>query len=188
MPTGDDQFDYNEMNDWTDDRSVESFNTLPTYTPPPVGQYVFKLTRKHPNTPVKPEFNKSGKPKFQAQFEFTIVGTPPGLEAEWTGHVVKQFYNISLNEKSNLLPVVQALIGRDLEATDKMGWQDGQRANADGTVDNIVGIGGRYMSATLTHKKNQQGKVYPKLIGPIPAPANFTEAEAAVTTNGNVPF
>jgi len=186
MPTGDDQFDYNEMNDWTDERSVEAFNTLPTYVPPPVGQYVFKLVKKHPNTPVKPEFNKSGKPKYQAQFEFEIV---QAADPAWLGHIVKQFYNISLNEKSNLLPVVQALIGRDLAATDKMGWKDGQRQNPDGTVDNVVGIGGRYMSATLTHKKNQQGKTYPKLIGPIPAPTGFTEQAGAVAdANGNVPF
>jgi hypothetical protein len=175
--SGEDQFDQAAMESWTVDKTVGDFDTLPEYTPPPVGIYHFKLVRKDPNTLVDARFNTSGKPKYQAKFHFEIFNSP---DPQWNGEIVHQYYNISLNELSNLRKVVEALIGRPLLPTDKMGWKDGQVTNADGTISNVVGIGGRMMTATLTHRKAESGRIYPKLEGFIPYKIAPPPAPAAV--------
>jgi len=189
---GTDQFDYQQMENWVDEQNVGSYEGSGEYTPPPVGQYGLKLARKHPTTPVKPEFNDSGKPKFQAQFEFEIIEAD---DEQWLGHIIKQYYTISLNEKANLRPVIEALAGRPLLPTDRMGWKDGTQVDAQGNVWNVVGIGGKTMRATITHKTNQRGQTLPKIMGPIPWKAKKTktapEPEAATVGGTNmedVPF
>jgi hypothetical protein len=161
------EFDYNAMHQWIDSKPVGEYDSGGggEYTPPPVGQYGLKLIKKHPTTEVKPEFNDSGKPKYQAQFEFEIVEAE---EPEWLGHIIKQYYTLSLNEKSNLRPVVEALTGRPLRPTDRMGWADGTKTGPTGETITVVGIGNKTMRATITHRTNQRGLVLPKIMGPIP--------------------
>lgn len=148
------------MENWTEEMSVEQFNETPDWTPPPVNIYHFRLVRKDPNTPVNPMYDTTGK-KVQAKFYFVIIDCE---DPTLNGIEIRQFYTISLNEKANLRPIVEALIGRNLLPTDKMGWKDGFAA--DGST--IVGIGGKTMTATLTHDRRDNGKVYARLMGPIP--------------------
>lgn len=172
--SGEDQFDPVKMENWTEDKTVDEFNTLPEYTPPPVGIYHFKLVRKDENQPVNPKFDETGK-KLQARFHFEIFNSP---DPQYNGEIVHQYYTISLNEMSNLRKVVEALIGRPLMPSDKMGWKDGTKQNPDGTISTVVGIGGKMMTATLTHRTSQAGRLYPKLEGFIPYRALPIQPEA----------
>ena len=173
--SNEESFDFAKMEAWTEDKTVSEFDTLPEWTPPPVGIYHFKLVRKGENTLVPLQFNDSGRPKYQARFDFEIIG---GSDPSQIGEVVRQYYNITLNEKSNLRPIVEALNGRPLQPTDKMGWKDGVIQNQDGTTSQVIGIGGKCLTATLTHRKAESGKVYAKLMGPIPYAPQVTTAPA----------
>jgi len=147
---------------WQTGKTVEDYNSGGDFVLPEEDTYTLKLVDKDPDEPVAAEFNKTGKPKFRAKFKFEIVD-----DDDFGGTVINQFYTISLNEKSNLLPVVRALVGRDLEPTDRIGWEDGVWTDDAGNEFSVVGIGGKKMKATIKHEKKEDGRIFPKIVGPI---------------------
>jgi hypothetical protein len=52
-------FNYDEMNSWATDLSVDDYNQQPEFVLPDPDVYTVELIKKHPTTKVKPEFNKS---------------------------------------------------------------------------------------------------------------------------------
>lgn len=132
------------------------------------GTYVFELTAKGPDEQMKPEFDPEQKKK-RAQFSFTVVednnnfeqevldsngnGTGEFVPKSWVGYVHKQFYTVSLHEKSNLYPVIKALMGGKLERDQQIGME----------------ILGRRFIGTITDATNQTtGKTYRTLAAPLP--------------------
>jgi hypothetical protein len=178
-------FNYDEMNSWTTDLSVDDYNQQPEFVLPDPDVYTVELVKKHPTTKVKPEFNKSDKDKYQARFDFKIVDDPD------FDQTIPMWMNITLNEKSTLLPWVEALAGFKLQPTDHIGWEDGTWQDADGNEFRTVGLGGKRCRATLSHYTNKAGKTYAKLTGPIPI-RKTRKAKDAVegppSGNDDVPF
>lgn len=109
--------------------------------------YTFEFVEKGPDEPVAEKYNPNGN-KFKARFTFRIVG-----DEDYEGTDIYQWYTLSLNEKSNLRPVVEALLGGPLTA--------GQEITSEALI-------GKRMKAMLKHRKTEEGKVYVRLEGAIP--------------------
>ena len=108
-------------------------------------------------------------------------------DEDWEGFVLKQYINISLNDKSALRPFVEAMLGRDLEAKEKIGWRDNPATNT-------TGIGNLRFRAILKEDRKEDGRVFGRLDSPLPLKSRRTPTTTTVTAptpaveNDDVPF
>jgi hypothetical protein len=154
--------------DWVMGATKEDDNS--TFELPPVDVYTFKLVGKDPDMKQKPEYDPSGT-KLRARFHFEVVD-----DEDWKGTVIKVYYNLTLNDQGFWLPVVEALLGRPLEATERVGFKAGP---------GVTGLEGRLMRATLKHDTKSDGKVYPRLESPMPAKTKKGKATDASALSGD---
>jgi hypothetical protein len=151
---------------------------------PEQGFYTFELVGKSEDKPVKDEWQNAEGTKKEAWFHFQVVDDP-----DFEGYKVSQKYTISLNEKSNFIKVVEALINRSLGPRERVGME----SDPD---NNVVGLMGRRMQAVLSISTDENGVDWGKLSGMIavqpkgtrrrtPKPAEPVAEEAATD---EVPF
>jgi len=165
---------------WSTD-TREAYNQATEYELPPIGVYQFELVEKGEDQPVAEQFDPTGT-KRRARFQFQIVD-----DEDWEGAKIGVFYNLSLNEKSYFLPVVEALLGRTLGATERVGWEDD-------ASQGVVGIGHRRMMGTLKHDVKQDGRTFGRIESPFPIrTSKGSKAKAAPTITeapelSDVPF
>jgi hypothetical protein len=171
-----------ESMNWAIGGSVADYNQGGDWTLPDEDSYTLRLVDKGPDEPVDPKYNKTGKPKYRAKFVFEIEDDP-----DFEGTKINQYYTISLNEKSNFFPVVKALLGRDLEPTDHIGWEDGVETDAEGNEYDVIGLAGRAMKATIKHDKKEDGRVFPKIDGPVPLRKRGAKKAAPVEVDESAP-
>jgi hypothetical protein len=148
------QQEYREAEEWNM-KSYEEANA--SYAPIPPGIYDIRLKSIGAPEPVAEQWNPKGD-KFRSQFTFELINTGGEVDDEGNpleGRTFRQYFTLSLNEKSNFYPVAKALLGGKIDPATKPKPSD---------------FRGKECSAVLElTKENSAGRRYTIIKGCTPA-------------------